>query len=43
MLERKRLDGFYKELQIPSRIEPNTRTTQVQQSEEDAKSELTQS
>jgi transposase len=43
MLERKRLDGFYRELQTPSRIQANTRTAQVQQFEEDAKSELTQS
>jgi len=43
MLERKRLEGFYRELQTPSRIEANTRTAQVQESEEDAKSQLTQS
>lgn len=43
MLERARLDGFYRELQTPSRIEANTRTPQVQEFEEDAKSELTQS
>jgi hypothetical protein len=43
MLERKRLEGFYRELQTPSRIEANTRTAQAQESEEDAKSELTQS
>lgn len=43
MLERKRLEGFYRELQTPSRIEANTPTAQIQHSEEDAKSELTQS
>ena len=43
MLERKRLDEFYRELQTPSRIQTNTRTTQVEELEEDVKSELTQS
>ena len=43
MLERKRLDSFYQELQEPTRIEANTRTPQVKEYEEDAKSELTQS
>ena len=43
MLERKRLDGFYRELQTPSRLQANTQNTQVEESEEDAKSELTQS
>jgi transposase len=43
MLERKRLDGFYQELQTPSRIQANTRNSQVEECEEDAKSELTQS
>ena len=43
MLERKRLDEFYRELQTPSRIQTNTRTTQVEEREEDVKSELTQS
>ena len=43
MLERKRLDGFYRELQEPSRIEANTRTAQVQESEQDVRSQLTQS
>ncbi|HUI74153.1 MAG TPA: IS110 family transposase [Terriglobales bacterium] len=43
MLERKRLEGFYRELQTPSRIQANTRKTQPQESEEDAKSQLTQS
>lgn len=43
MLERKRLDGFYRELQEPSRIEANTRTAQVEESEEDVRSQLTQS
>ena len=43
MLERKRLDEFYRELQTPSRIQTNTRTTQVEEREENVKSELTQS
>lgn len=43
MLERKRLEGFYSELQTPSRIEANTRTPQAQESEEDANPQLTQS
>lgn len=43
MLERSRLDGFYRELQTPTRIQANTRRTQVEEPEEDAKSELTQS
>lgn len=43
MLERKKLEVFYRELQTPSRIEANTRTAQVQEFEEDAKPELTQS
>jgi hypothetical protein len=43
MLERKRLDGFYRELQTPSRIEANTRTAQVQETEKDFKTHLTQS
>jgi hypothetical protein len=37
------LDTFYRELQTPSRIEANTPTPQVEQTEEDFKSELTQS
>lgn len=43
MLERKRLDSFYNELQTPSRIQANTPTPQVEETEEDFKSELTQS
>jgi hypothetical protein len=43
MLERKRLDGFYRELQTASRIQANTSTTKPQDSEEDVKSQLTQS
>jgi transposase len=43
MLERKRLDGFYHELQTPSRIQASTPKPQQQETEEDLKSELTQS
>jgi hypothetical protein len=43
MLERKKLDGFYRELQVPSRIQANTHTPQVAEVDEDFKSELTQS
>lgn len=43
MLERKRLERFYRELQTASRIEANTRKTQVEGHEGDLKSELTQS
>jgi len=43
MLERKKLDGFYHELQTPSRIQANTPKPQQQETEEDLKSELTQS
>lgn len=43
MLERKKLEGFYRELQTPSRLEANTRTSQLQEGEEDPKSQLTQS
>jgi hypothetical protein len=43
MLDRKRLDTFYRELQTPSRIEANTPTPQVEEAKEDFKSELTQS
>jgi transposase len=43
MLERKRLESFYCELQTPSRTEANTPKTQPQEFEEDAKSQLTQS
>ena len=43
MLERKRLDTFYSELQTPSRIQANTPNPQVEETEEDLKSELTQS
>ena len=42
MLDRKRLDTFYRELQTASRIEA-TPTPQVEETEEDFKSELTQS
>lgn len=43
MLERSRLEGFYHELQTPTRIQANTPRTQVEETKEDAKSELTQS
>jgi len=43
MLDRKRLETFYRELQTPSRIQANTPTPQVKETEEDFKSELTQS
>jgi transposase len=43
MLDRKRLDDFYRELQTPSRIQANTPNPQVEEAEEDFKSELTQS
>lgn len=43
MLERARLDGFYRELQTPTRIQANTQTAQPQESEEDVSSQLTQS
>src|SRR5215470_16490642 len=43
MLERNRLDGFYKELQTPSRIEVNAPKPQVEEREEHVKSQLTQS
>ena len=43
MLERKRLTAFYCDLQTASRIEANTAKPQHQETEEDFKSELTQS
>ena len=43
MLDRKKLDTFYHELQTASRIEVNTPNPQVEETEEDFKSELTQS
>jgi hypothetical protein len=43
MLERKRLTVFYSELQTPSRIQANTAKAQNQETEEDFKSQLTQS
>ncbi|HKV25720.1 MAG TPA: hypothetical protein VJN93_14090, partial [Candidatus Acidoferrum sp.] len=43
MLERKKLEEFYEELQIPSRIEANTRKPQTQKTKDDLKSQLTQS
>jgi len=43
MLERKKLDGFYRELQTPTRIEANTPKTQLPESKEDPKLQLTQS
>ncbi len=43
MLERKKLDTFYRELQTPARVEANTRRPQVEECEEDAKTQLTQS
>lgn len=43
MLDRKRLDTFYRDLQVPSRIEANTPASQVERREKDLKSQLTQS
>jgi hypothetical protein len=43
MLDRERLDTFYRELQTPSRIEANAPTPQVEEGEEDTKSQLTPS
>jgi len=43
MLERNRLKGFYRELQTPSRIEANTRTAQIKESNADLISQLTHS
>jgi len=43
MLDRQKLDTFYRELQTPSRIEANTANPQVEEREEDPKSQLTQS
>jgi len=43
MLDRKRLDTFYRELQTPSRIQANTPNPQTEEPEEDFKSDLTQS
>jgi hypothetical protein len=43
MLDKKGLDTFYRELQTPSCIEANTPTPQIEETEEDFKSELTQS
>jgi hypothetical protein len=43
MLDRKKLDTFYRELQLPSRREANTPNPQVEEGEEDPKSQLTQS
>jgi len=43
MLDRKRLDTFYQELQTASRIEANTPKPQVEDQEGDLNSELTQS
>jgi len=43
MLDRKRLDLFYRELQTPSRIQTNTKTPQVAENKGNLKSELTQS
>jgi transposase len=43
MLDRKRLDIFYRELQVPSRTGVNTPKPQVEEEEEVPKSELTQS
>jgi hypothetical protein len=42
MLERKRLDGFYGELQVASRVEADTRQLQTEEKEE-TRSQLTQS
>jgi hypothetical protein len=43
MLERKKLETFYRELHTPSRIQANTPTPQAEETEEDFKSEFTQS
>ncbi len=43
MLERKKLDSFYRELQVPSRVEANTRKPQTEEKEETTESQLTQS
>ena len=43
MLERKKLDDFYHELQTPSRFETKTRKAQTEEREEDARTQLTQS
>jgi len=43
MLDSKRMDTFYHELQTPSRIEANAPTPQIEECEEDPKSQLTQS
>jgi hypothetical protein len=43
MLERKKLDDFYHQLQTPSRIETNTRKAQTEEGEEVARAQLTQS
>lgn len=43
MLESKKLDGFYRELQVPSRVEANTRQLQSEEKEETTRSQLTQS
>jgi hypothetical protein len=43
MLERKKLDSFYHELQLPSRVRVNTQNSQPQEREEDAKTQLIQS
>jgi transposase len=43
MLEGKKLEDFYEQLQTPMRIEANIQIPQVQESEEDPESQLTQS
>ncbi len=43
MLERKKLNDFYRELQTPSRIEVNTPNVQTEEYKQHAKTQLTQS
>ena len=43
MLEKKKLDVFYRELQVPSRVQVHTGGLQEEESKENAKTQLTQS
>ena len=43
MLAQKKLDTFYNQLQVPSRVQVSTPTSQIQEYDEDRKIELTQS
>jgi len=43
MLERKKLDDFYHDLQTPTHIEANTPRAQTEQTQEDVRTQLTQS